>query len=69
MAAARSARYMQQAAQLASHNHHHSLQLGPAGAEPEPNVVQGDKGRRKPEWARWGQHTTHTLQQAAPVHD
>lgn len=52
VAAARSARYKQQAAQLASHNHHHSLQLGPAGAEPEPNVVQGDKGRRKPEWAR-----------------
>lgn len=55
VAAARSARYMQQAAQLVSHNHHHSLQLGPAGAEPELNIVQGDKGRHKPEWARTSQ--------------
>lgn len=52
-AEARTARYMQQAAELAAHNHHHKLQLGnPEEAQPDAHIVMGDKGKHRPEWAR-----------------
>lgn len=48
----RAARYMQQAATLACHNHHHALQLGHAGATPEEHIVLGDKGKHRPAASR-----------------
>jgi hypothetical protein len=52
-AEARAARYMQQAATLVCHNHHKTLQLGPAGAIAEQHIVLGDKGKHRPSWCRW----------------
>lgn len=52
VADARAARYMQQAASLSSHNHHHSLQLGGPGAMPQEHLVLGDRGKGRPAWCR-----------------
>jgi hypothetical protein len=44
---------MQQAAALTCHPHHRTLQLGLEGAEPQPHVVMGDKGKHRPAGTRY----------------
>lgn len=52
IAQAKAERYMQLAASNPSHNHHHMLQLGTAGATPQEHVVPGDRGKHRPAWCR-----------------
>jgi hypothetical protein len=52
VAAARSQRFMAQAAALPAHPYHSTLLLGPEGAVAQEHVGQ-DRGKGRPEWCRW----------------